>query len=150
MKNIWFQRFGKFSGKYRDDVWFSKVAILQSLQILFGINLEWPSSLESKLWKNSLCCTRVLQGWGAAVLQKVKLILDLCEWCKFLCSCKKTSLVKTSSQLSCWSKVYSCNFIKSRLHHRGFSTWVLLKIFQIFLWDIFVIHFLRKLKASNP
>ena len=30
MENNWFQKFGKFSGKYHDGVWFSKVAILES------------------------------------------------------------------------------------------------------------------------
>ena len=29
-ENNWFQKFGKFSGKYHDGVWFSKVVILQS------------------------------------------------------------------------------------------------------------------------
>ena len=119
--------------------------------------LEWPGCLKSELWKNSLRCTRFVQGCDGskqpAILQKTELILDPSEQCKFWYSCKKTSLVKTSPQSSCWSGVYSCNFIKSRLDHRGFSTWfckvALLKTLLIFLQDILVIHSLRKLQASN-
>ena len=127
-----------------DGFWFNKVAILQPrycnpvlniiTKILSGMNLEWPTFLKRKLWKKSpdvfslrlyQIFTRLRPGRKqTAILQKAELI-DLWERCKYWCSCKKTSFVKTSSQLSCWSRVYSCNFIKSRLHHRGFSTWVL-------------------------
>ena len=67
-------------------------------------------------------------------------------------------MVNASSLLNCWFRVYSYNFIKSRLHHRSFSAWVLCKIALLKIcqndchpsWQIFVIHFLRKLQASNP
>ena len=104
-------------------------------------------------------CTRLRPGSKqSAILQKAELILDSCERCKFWCSCKKTSLVKTSPQLSCWSRVYSCNFIKSRLHHRSFSAWVickiaLLKIYQNFLsfiWTNLYYSFSKKVANLQP
>ena len=118
--------------------------------------MAWLSQKE--LWKNSLCCTKFLQGCGPGskqptILQKAELILHPCERCKFWYSCKKTFLVKISSQLSCWSRVYFCNFMKSRLHQWDFSHvfWkiALLKTSRIFLQDIFVIHLPRKLQAST-
>ena len=82
------------------------------------------------IYRCFLCCTRFFTrlrpgSKQTTILEKAELILDPCERYKFWCSCKKTSLVKTYSQLSCWSRVYSCSFIKSRLHHRGFSTGIL-------------------------
>ena len=137
LRKIIDSKFEKFSAKYHDGVWFSKITILQSKYCSPTLNIptnyyrnkfrlallsrEWALKKQSMLYQ---IFTKLRPGSKQrAILQKAEHILDPCERYEFWC--KKTSLVKTSFQLSCWSRVCTCNFIKSRHHHRGFSTWVL-------------------------
>ena len=97
---------------------------------------------------------------GPSTLKSISLalILDLYEWCKFWYSCRETSLVKTSSYLSCYFRVYSCKFFKNKLHHRIFSAWILWMIVLIknlqtilsFILTNFCYRFPKKVARLQP
>ena len=107
MKNNRLQKFQKFSKKYQRRSLFSLK--LQPYCVQMCRNL---AVLKRRFWKSLWCKNALIK-------------LQLCCASFVILQKRKTSLVEASFWYRRGSKVYPCNFIKSRFHHRNFLACVL-------------------------